>query len=81
MICFAPFPSRKAKENLFGQNRSSSNGDVVFEKQQLELDSVVEETITGDYALIINGHSLVSLLKAFVLSFFFIPIIVSFVLS
>ncbi|XP_019297695.1 probable phospholipid-transporting ATPase IM isoform X2 [Panthera pardus] len=49
---------RKAKENLFEQNRSFSNGHVVFEKQQLELDSVVEETITGDYALIINGHSL-----------------------
>ncbi|XP_015984076.2 probable phospholipid-transporting ATPase IM isoform X5 [Rousettus aegyptiacus] len=50
---------RKAKENLFGQNRSFSNGHVVFEKkQQLELDSVVEETVTGDYALIINGHSL-----------------------
>uniref|UniRef100_A0ABI7Y3D3 Phospholipid-transporting ATPase n=1 Tax=Felis catus TaxID=9685 RepID=A0ABI7Y3D3_FELCA len=49
---------RKAKENLFEQNRSFSNGHVVFEKQQMELDSVVEETITGDYALIINGHSL-----------------------
>ncbi|XP_058440775.1 probable phospholipid-transporting ATPase IM isoform X3 [Marmota monax] len=50
---------RKAKENLFGQNRSFSNGHVVSEnKLQLELDSVVEETITGDYALVINGHSL-----------------------
>uniref|UniRef100_A0A8C2QWV8 Phospholipid-transporting ATPase n=1 Tax=Capra hircus TaxID=9925 RepID=A0A8C2QWV8_CAPHI len=57
---------RKAKENLFGRNRSFSNGHVVFEKKQsLELDSVVEETVTGDYALIINGHSLVSSLKAF----------------
>ncbi|XP_045865914.1 probable phospholipid-transporting ATPase IM isoform X1 [Meles meles] len=55
---------RKAKENLFGQNRSSSNGHVVFEKQQLELDSVVEETITGDYALIINGHSLAHALES-----------------
>lgn len=55
---------------MFGQNRSFSNGHVVFEKkQQLELDSVVEETVTGDYALIINGHSLVSSLKAFVLFF------------
>ncbi|XP_032153697.1 probable phospholipid-transporting ATPase IM isoform X9 [Sapajus apella] len=50
---------RKAKENLFGQNSNFSNGHVVGEKkQQLELDSVVEETVTGDYALIINGHSL-----------------------
>ncbi|NP_001124768.1 probable phospholipid-transporting ATPase IM [Pongo abelii] len=49
---------RKAKQNLFGQNRNFSNGHVVCEKkQQLELDSIVEETITGDYALIINGHS------------------------
>ena len=69
MICFPrPLPLRKAKENMFGQNRSSSNGHVVFEKQQQwELDSVVEETVTGDYALIINGHSLVSALKTFVL--------------
>lgn len=65
MICFPPSLLRKAKENLFGQNRSFSNGHVVFEKkQQLELASVVEETITGDYALVINGHSLVSSLKA-----------------
>nr|XP_019784852.1 probable phospholipid-transporting ATPase IM isoform X2 [Tursiops truncatus] len=55
---------RKAKENLFGQNRSFSNGHVVFEKKQpLELDSVVEETVTGDYALIINGHSLAHALE------------------
>ncbi|XP_054421418.1 probable phospholipid-transporting ATPase IM [Pteronotus mesoamericanus] len=56
---------RKAKADMFGQNRSSSNGHVVFEKkQQLELDSVVEETITGDYALIINGHSLAHALES-----------------
>lgn len=65
MICFPPFLLRKAKESLFGQDRSFSNGHVALEKkQQLELDSVVEETVTGDYALIINGHSLVSSLKA-----------------
>lgn len=69
MIFFSPCSFRKAKENLFGQNRSFSNGHVVSEnKPQLELDSVVEETITGDYALVINGHSLVSLLQAFVFS-------------
>uniref|UniRef100_A0A8C2PAE2 Phospholipid-transporting ATPase n=1 Tax=Capra hircus TaxID=9925 RepID=A0A8C2PAE2_CAPHI len=56
---------RKAKENLFGRNRSFSNGHVVFEKKQsLELDSVVEETVTGDYALIINGHSLAHALES-----------------
>ncbi|KAF4017470.1 hypothetical protein G4228_008593, partial [Cervus hanglu yarkandensis] len=56
---------RKAKENLFGQNRSFSNGHVVFEKKRsLELDSVVEETVTGDYALIINGHSLAHALES-----------------
>nr|XP_036878067.1 probable phospholipid-transporting ATPase IM [Manis javanica] len=56
---------RKAKENLYGQNRSFSNGHAVFEKkQQLELDSVVEETVTGDYALIINGHSLAHALES-----------------
>uniref|UniRef100_A0A8C9A5L4 Phospholipid-transporting ATPase n=1 Tax=Prolemur simus TaxID=1328070 RepID=A0A8C9A5L4_PROSS len=56
---------RKAKEILFGQNRSFSNGHAVCEKkQQLELDSVVEETVTGDYALIINGHSLAHALES-----------------
>lgn len=70
MFHFSPSPLRKAKENLSGQNRNVSNGHVVCEKkQQLELDSIVEETVTGDYALIINGHSLVSLPKVFVLSF------------
>ena len=69
-FAFLRSPLRKAKENLFGQNRIFSNGHVVFEKKQsLELDSVVEETVTGDYALIINGHSVVSSLKAFVISF------------
>uniref|UniRef100_G3SZL2 Phospholipid-transporting ATPase n=1 Tax=Loxodonta africana TaxID=9785 RepID=G3SZL2_LOXAF len=56
---------RKAKENLFGQSRSFSNGHVVWEKKQhLELDSIVEETVTGDYALIINGHSLAHALES-----------------
>ncbi|KAM9645822.1 putative phospholipid-transporting ATPase IM [Trichechus inunguis] len=56
---------RKAKENFFGQSRSFSNGHVVCEKkQQLEMDSIVEETITGDYALIINGHSLAHALES-----------------
>uniref|UniRef100_A0A2K6L0N6 Phospholipid-transporting ATPase n=1 Tax=Rhinopithecus bieti TaxID=61621 RepID=A0A2K6L0N6_RHIBE len=56
---------RKAKENLSGQNRNVSNGHVVCEKkQQLELDSIVEETVTGDYALIINGHSLAHALES-----------------
>lgn len=72
-LCDSLFPSplRKAKENLFGQNGSVSNSLVDCErKQQQELNSVVDETVTGEYALIINGHSLVSLLKAFVLPFF-----------
>jgi hypothetical protein len=66
----SPCSLRKAKENLFRQSRSFSNGHVVCEKkQQLELDSVAEEIMTGDYALVINGHSLVSSLQALVLSF------------
>ncbi|XP_073922017.1 probable phospholipid-transporting ATPase IM isoform X3 [Castor canadensis] len=56
---------RKAKENLFRQSRSFSNGHVVCEKkQQLELDSVAEEIMTGDYALVINGHSLAHALES-----------------
>ncbi|KAM5235534.1 putative phospholipid-transporting ATPase IM [Ctenodactylus gundi] len=50
---------RKAKEHLFGHSRSFSNGHAVGERQRpLELESVVEEALTGDYALVVNGHSL-----------------------
>ncbi|XP_058150160.1 probable phospholipid-transporting ATPase IM [Dasypus novemcinctus] len=56
---------RKAKETLFGQSRSFPNGQLVYEKkQQMELDSIVEETITGEYALVINGHSLAHALES-----------------
>ncbi|XP_058521860.1 probable phospholipid-transporting ATPase IM [Ochotona princeps] len=56
---------RKAKENLFGQIRSVSNSRVDCEKkQQQELNSVVDETVTGEYALIINGHSLAHALES-----------------
>ncbi|KAM7151887.1 putative phospholipid-transporting ATPase IM isoform 4-T4 [Macrochelys suwanniensis] len=50
---------RKAKEHLFGQSKDLSNGHVFCEKmQESKQDSVLEETVTGDYALVINGHSL-----------------------
>ncbi|XP_057636819.1 probable phospholipid-transporting ATPase IM isoform X3 [Chionomys nivalis] len=56
---------RKAKENLCGQNTSFSNGHVLNEsKQQLKLDSGAEELVTGEYALVINGHSLAHALES-----------------
>ncbi|XP_004835485.1 probable phospholipid-transporting ATPase IM isoform X2 [Heterocephalus glaber] len=56
---------RKAKGSLFGQNNSVLNGHVACEKpQQLELVSVGEDTVTGDYALVINGHSLAHALES-----------------
>ncbi|XP_038962779.1 probable phospholipid-transporting ATPase IM isoform X6 [Rattus norvegicus] len=56
---------RKAKENLLGQNTSFSNGHAVYEnKQRLELDSGAGETVTGEYALVINGHSLAHALES-----------------
>lgn len=65
---------RKAKEILFGQTPSFSSGHVVYEsKRQLELDPGAEEAVTGDCALVINGHSLVSWPEATVLSFSFPP--------
>uniref|UniRef100_A0A8C6RR75 Phospholipid-transporting ATPase n=1 Tax=Nannospalax galili TaxID=1026970 RepID=A0A8C6RR75_NANGA len=55
---------RKAKENLFGQN-NFSNGHVVYEKKrQLESDCGAEDTVTGEYALVINGHSLAHALES-----------------
>ncbi|XP_043380400.1 probable phospholipid-transporting ATPase IM isoform X10 [Chelonia mydas] len=56
---------RKAKEHLFGQNKDLSNGHVFCEKmQESKQGSVLEETVTGDYALVINGHSLAHALEA-----------------
>ncbi|XP_023579830.1 probable phospholipid-transporting ATPase IM [Octodon degus] len=56
---------RKAKESLFGQNNSVVDGHAACEEpQQLELASVREDTVTGDYALVINGHSLAHALES-----------------
>lgn len=49
---------RSAKEHILGLSRVSSAGDV--EKTDvLSVDSVFEEAIIAEYALVINGHSLV----------------------
>jgi phospholipid-translocating ATPase len=65
---------------LLGQSTSFSNGHAVYDnKQRLGLDAGAGEAVTGEYALVINGHSLVSLPEA-VLLFFFTPAIISFVL-
>ncbi|XP_072479715.1 probable phospholipid-transporting ATPase IM isoform X2 [Notamacropus eugenii] len=50
---------KKAKEMLFERSTGFTNGHAFCEKlQELRLGPTVEETVTGDYALIINGHSL-----------------------
>ncbi|XP_035810461.2 probable phospholipid-transporting ATPase IM isoform X1 [Amphiprion ocellaris] len=51
---------RSAKEHILGLSRVSSAGDV--EKMCAE-DSVFEETIIAEYALVINGHSLAHALE------------------
>ena len=49
---------RSAKEQILGLSRVSSAGDV--EKADMFADgSVYEDTIIAEYALVINGHSLV----------------------
>ncbi|OCT86919.1 probable phospholipid-transporting ATPase IM isoform X1 [Xenopus laevis] len=56
---------RKAKECTFGQSRNLYNGHQFSEKSQdTKLDSVYEETVTGEYAMVINGHSLAHALEA-----------------
>uniref|UniRef100_A0A8C3FYC5 Phospholipid-transporting ATPase n=1 Tax=Chrysemys picta bellii TaxID=8478 RepID=A0A8C3FYC5_CHRPI len=56
---------RKAKEHLFGQSKDLSNGHVFCEKmQESKQGAVLEETVIGDYALVINGHSLAHALEA-----------------
>lgn len=52
--------SRIAKEKILGPTRETVSGEKDVEKMDLyRNDSVFEETITSEYALIINGHSLV----------------------
>ncbi|XP_056428190.1 probable phospholipid-transporting ATPase IM isoform X2 [Hyla sarda] len=56
---------RKAKEVTFGQSRNLYNGHQFSEKtSETKLESVYEETVTGEYALVINGHSLAHALEA-----------------
>ncbi|XP_027128325.1 probable phospholipid-transporting ATPase IM [Larimichthys crocea] len=53
---------RSAKEHILGLSRVSSTGDV--EKTNMfAVDSVFEETIIAEYALVINGHSLAHALE------------------
>ncbi|KAM9352340.1 putative phospholipid-transporting ATPase IM [Symphorus nematophorus] len=53
---------RSAKEHILGLSRVSSAGDV--EKSDVFADdSVFEETIIAEYALVINGHSLAHTLE------------------
>nr|XP_046249228.1 probable phospholipid-transporting ATPase IM isoform X1 [Scatophagus argus] len=53
---------RSAKEHILGVSRVSSAGDV--EKTDMYADdSVSEETIIAEYALVINGHSLAHALE------------------
>ncbi|XP_028678352.2 probable phospholipid-transporting ATPase IM isoform X1 [Erpetoichthys calabaricus] len=53
---------RKAKECMLGSSRDIGNGHTFSEKKK-NSDSVFEETISGEYALIINGHSLAQALE------------------
>nr|DBA31786.1 TPA: hypothetical protein GDO54_007562 [Pyxicephalus adspersus] len=56
---------RKAKEATLGQSRNLFNGHQFSEKMNdIKLESVYEETVTGEYALVINGHSLAHALEA-----------------
>ncbi|KAK6475210.1 phospholipid-transporting ATPase ID-like [Huso huso] len=56
---------RKAKERMLGSYRDVGNGHTNSEKLEMSKnDSVVEETFTGEYALMINGHSLAHALEA-----------------
>ncbi|XP_041692767.1 phospholipid-transporting ATPase ID isoform X2 [Coregonus clupeaformis] len=53
---------RSAKEHILGLSRVSSTADVE-KADEFSDDSVFEETIIAEYALIINGHSLAHALE------------------
>ncbi|KAA0724264.1 Phospholipid-transporting ATPase ID [Triplophysa tibetana] len=56
---------RTAKERIMGPSREKFSGDPDTEKTDIySSDSVFEETIISEYALIINGHSLAHALEA-----------------
>lgn len=51
---------RTAKERIVGPSKDKFSSGHDMEKTELySSDSVFEETIIAEYALIINGHSLV----------------------
>ncbi|XP_055048074.2 probable phospholipid-transporting ATPase IM isoform X6 [Misgurnus anguillicaudatus] len=56
---------RAAKETIMGPSRDKFSSDANMEKTELySSDSVFEETIIAEYALVINGHSLAHALEA-----------------
>ncbi|KAJ6664063.1 hypothetical protein lerEdw1_008278 [Lerista edwardsae] len=54
---------RKAKDHIFGCSSDSSSGSTSRENHDVSMEDR-EGTVTGDYALVINGHSLAHALKA-----------------
>lgn len=56
-VCFL---LRNAKEHILGLSRVTSAAGDVEKTDVFADDSVFEETIIAEYALVINGHSLVS---------------------
>lgn len=62
-MTFCWFVLRTAKERIMGPSREKFSGGPDTEKTDIySSDSVFEETIISEYALIINGHSLVRVL-------------------
>ncbi|XP_687715.4 probable phospholipid-transporting ATPase IM isoform X1 [Danio rerio] len=56
---------RTAKERIMGPSKDKFSSGLDMEKTELySVDSVFEETIIAEYALIINGHSLAHALEA-----------------
>lgn len=53
-------PHRKAREKMMDSSRSVGNGFTYQEKLSSSKLSSVLEAVAGEYALVINGHSLVS---------------------
>lgn len=53
-------PHRKAREKMMDTSRSVGNGFTYQEKLSSSKLTSVLEAVAGEYALVINGHSLVS---------------------
>ena len=64
MLSFVAFSTRHAKQRILGCGKGTGNGFLYTATKDLVKDpgmmtSMLEHSVEGEYAIVINGHSLV----------------------